>query len=308
MNITEIKKSWPFKPIRTIEKFRGGVINDSYYIKTDRKDYVLRVYKRRSPEEIDFEINLLRHLKELPVPNLQNTHREDFLMIQNRPVIIYEYLEGEHVSNSEKEHRFEVGRFLGLMHKKGKNFSWSGKRAKLYDFPEEKIDLFIHTVPDDHPYRERFEEVLADIQEYMLSKHLPQGPIHVDVKPGNVLFSGKKLSGVIDFDNAYLGPLLLDLAKSMVWFGMCHKTFNLEFARDVWEGYEEIRSLEKVEQRDLYRAIRFAFASHLFVDFYMNAIKGIPKSYFRFLMNEFYPAYKSLPGEEAFKGYFEFYK
>jgi len=102
----------------------------------------------------------------------------------------------------------------------------------------------------------------------------------------------KEKSGVIDFDNAYRGPLLLDLAKSMVWFGLDRNHFSVKNARDIYRGYVSSQKLTMLEYKELYRMLKFAFASHLYVDFYMKAIGKIPASYFNFLMNDFYGAYK----------------
>lgn len=303
MVISELKKSWPLEPVTHIEKLPGGAINDSYRVETGKDSYVLRVYTRRKPKEIAFEIKFLEELEGLPVPNLLSIQGKKFFMIQNFPAVIYNYLPGEALRAHTHAHRMEVGRFLRRMHIKGASLKWGAERGKLYDFPDEKIQHFIKTVRRTHDYYDRFEEVLREVQEFELPPGIPQGPIHVDVKPGNVLFLGDALSGVIDFDNAYIGPLVLDLAKAMVWFGIGNGTFNMRQARDVFEGYEEMKKLEDLEREILYDVVKFAFVSHLFVDFYMNAIGGIPESYFDYLMKEFYPAYKTLPVEkEAFYG------
>ena len=141
-------------------------------------------------------------------------------------------------------------------------------------------------------FRGVFCSAARDGREFEPKRALPHGPIHADVKPENVLFRRGKLSGVIDFDNAYRGPLLLDLAKSMVWFGLDRNHFSVKNARDIYRGYVSSQKLTMLEYKELYRMLKFAFASHLYVDFYMKAIGKIPASYFNFLMNDFYGAYE----------------
>lgn len=278
-----------------IRAFGAGAINNSFYVRTRTGDYVLRVYKRKAAREIGFELALLSRIKNLPVPNVVPVNGKEVVYLGQSPAIIYSYILGKPLVRHTKSEREQVGRFLARFHKRAKGFLYHGKRDALYDFPEQKVQQFSRAVKVARvPHRERFLVVADDIRRYQLDRKLPRGPIHADVKPDNVLFYNRKLNGVIDFDNAYIGPYILDLAKSMAWFGLNGGMFSKVQAADVYRGYISERKLTPLEYAELHRAVLFAFASHLFVDFYMKAVKGIPHEYFTFLMRNFWSAYQSL--------------
>lgn len=278
-----------------VRAFSAGAINDSFYVRTRTGNYVLRVYKRKADHEIGFELALLSHMKRLPIPQVVRVNGKEITNVGSSSAIVYRYIPGKTLARHTKSEREQVGRFLARFHKRAKGFWYHGKRDALYDFSEQKVQQFSRAVRAARvPHRERFLVVADDIRRYQLDRKLPRGPIHADVKPDNVLFQNRKLSGVIDFDNAYIGPYILDLAKSMAWFGLNGGMFSKAQAADVYRGYISERKLTPLEYAELHRAVLFAFASHLFVDFYMRAVKGIPHKYFTFLMRDFWSAYQSL--------------
>ncbi len=302
MNLSYIKKEWPLpEPIQSIKTFPRGAINLSFSVRTARGRYVLRLYRHKSIAQIRFETKLLQYISKLPVPRIVSVRGKKIFFFNKKPAIIYKYIPGIHRKLFSAADREQIGMFLARFHKEGTGFAFSGNRERLYDFSSSRLGLIKKNVKRGTAYYKRFGNVFSDVKQYRLPKNLPEGPIHVDVKPDNVLFSEKKLSGIIDFDNAYIGPLVLDLAKSMVWFGIERKRFRVSYAKDILRGYERIRPLPLSEKNNIYRAVKFAFASHLFIDFYMNSKGAIPHSYFKFLMRIFYPAYVSFDmAEEAF--------
>lgn len=295
MRIQDIQKIWPLGCIRAITPLRGGAINKTFKVTSTDGAFVLRVYMQKKAREVQFEIALLKHISGLPVPHSISFCGRDMLTIGSRPAIVYRHIPGARKKRFTKDERAAVGSFLAVFHKKGSGFLWHGKRNELYSFNAAKKKNMEHAVSGElsGALYERFLMVKEEIHLYSPPKNLSRGPIHVDVKPDNILFSGGTLSGVIDFDNAYIGPFLLDLAKSMVWFGIEKTGFSMQKARDVYLGYAHKRKLTVLEYKELYRMVRFAFASHLYVDFYMKAAGKIPAAYFNFLMNDFYNSYLS---------------
>ena len=158
----------------------------------------------------------------------------------------------------------------------------------FYDLPLAKIQRIKHEIlASDIPYKEKIDDIAKELEAVSLNSHLPSGPIHVDVKPDNVLFEGDILSGVLDFDNAYIGPFILDVAKSMIWFGLEGKKFGFEKSVAICKGYEKIRPLTELEKKELVNVIRFAFFSHVFIDYsmYVNGKTELP--YFEFIVKDF---------------------
>jgi homoserine kinase type II len=87
---------------------------------------------------------------------------------------------------------------------------------------------------------------------------LPQGLIHGDVFYDNVLFVGKELQAIIDFENAFCHYQGFDLAMGMV--GLCKEgpTLALDKARALVNGYERVRRLKRRERQALQLFVEYA--------------------------------------------------
>ncbi|MET0969900.1 MAG: phosphotransferase, partial [Tardiphaga sp.] len=83
-------------------------------------------------------------------------------------------------------------------------------------------------------------------------KNLPQGVIHADAFPDNVLFLGEELSGLIDFPFACNDMLAYDVAICLnAWCFEPDLSFNATKARALLNAYNRVRPLTDTEQRDL---------------------------------------------------------
>ncbi len=303
-----IEKNWSIGRIASVRRFKNGVINKTYKVRATNGEYVLRIYTAKSARDVAFEVALLKHIKNLPVPHVVRGNDGDIVPVNSSPAILYKFLEGAQLRKPNEKQREATGAFLAQFHKKGASFFCKKRRFALYSFSKEKKNMFEREVKKSFSgaLLDRFFSIARDVSRFEPPQSVfPRGPIHVDVKPENVLFRSGKLSGVIDFDNAYIGPFLLDLAKSMVWFGLGRKRFNLKRALNVYTGYIKTRKLTLGEREGFYKMLRFAFASHLYVDYYMKATGKIPASYFNFLMNDFYNSYISFSrlSEQEFYAY-----
>ncbi len=288
-----IKDWWPLERIKSVKKFEKGAINETYKIATNKNVYVLRLYNRESLNEIDFEVKLLSALKGLPTPELQKFNGKFSDYCLERPAVIYKYIEGEHLKSFTSEQLIQIGEFLGEFHNQTKEFKYDGERTEYYGFDEDKIQLYLDIInKSDVPFQERLNDIVKIVRENNPADDYVKGPIHIDVKPENVLFEDNKLSGVIDFDNAYIGPLILDLAKTMIWFGIKNDRFDIDASNIILEGYNKKNYISGNEIKRIPEIMKFAFASHLLVDYYMMARKKIPVKYFEYLMKDFYKAYQ----------------
>lgn len=279
--------------IRRYRRFRVGQANKTYLVTTSSGRYCVRVYQHKAPDEIAFELALLNHLSNLPAPRLQPIGKRYYGTIDGRPATVYDYIEGAQLRVFSERQLFEVGRWLARFHVRGLTFKWPGRRFRFYDLPPRRIKRVVRLAKQRRlPHRRLLPRLVYDLRRYAPPPSLPQGPIHVDVKPENVLFNHGHLSGVLDFDNSYIGPYLLDVATSMVWFGVRRARFDLRPATALYRGYTSVRRLTKPEYRHLYRLLRYKFVSHVFVDYYMRAAKVTTASYFLWVVRNIYSAYK----------------
>ena len=81
---------------------------------------------------------------------------------------------------------------------------------------------------------------------------LPQGVIHADLFPDNVLFLGPKVSGLIDFYFACSDALAYDLAVCInAWCFEPDRSFNLTKGQNLIAGYSAVRPLTPEERSAL---------------------------------------------------------
>ena len=66
-------------------------------------------------------------------------------------------------------------------------------------------------------------------------------------------------------------------------------------------GYVSKRPLTYNERGDIYKAIKFAFLSHVFVDYYMFAKKVTTEEYFNYIVKDLYISYNSFVTQLSFK-------
>lgn len=281
--------------VRRIRRFVIGHRNLTYRVATTKGEYCVRGYLHRSLKEFAFEMALLNTIRRLPVPHLHRIGSQWTFPVGRHFGVIYTYIPGRPLWTLSVSQCKEVGRFLGRFHLHSHGFSWHGQRSKFYDLPDKRIKRIVRLAQKQHvPYTNLLPEIVNELQQWKLNSRLPEGPIHVDVKPENILFEKGHLSGVIDFDNSYIGPLILDLATSMVWCALVRRRFDLKRAEAVYSGYRRERRLTPLEYRELYRTLRFKFVSHVFVDYEGYTYNAVSDEYLSWLVNVLYWAYRHL--------------
>jgi homoserine kinase type II len=88
-----------------------------------------------------------------------------------------------------------------------------------------------------------------DHLELAWPKNLPEGVIHADAFPDNVLFLGERLSGLIDFYFACNDILAYDIAICLnAWCFEADHSFNVTKARAFLGAYGRERKLSDAEQ------------------------------------------------------------
>jgi len=155
--------------------------------------------------------------------------------------------------------------------------------------------IYQRTVKSDlNKFKKEIDYLVAIIKSFRLPAGLLQGAMHIDIKPENLFFIGRRLSGVVDFDNSYTGSLLLDLANTII--GICARSGRLDFvkAKILLQSYQRRRRLSKKEITYLWPTLIFLFASHIYEDMY-GYVFGyrsgrLPYRLIEWEMNRLFPA------------------
>ncbi len=272
--------------LRDFKEFPSGLINTSVECVASKGKYVLRVYNHKHLEQVLFEVDVLHSAAScgLPVPNpLASVNGEYIVLHKGKCCLTYSYLPGESPARLSLNQVGQIGDFLGRFHKCVEGFQPRGKRESLNleDFRTNLEEYIRVSTSSDLPaISGKVDWLSKKVSEIDLPLDLPGGYIHVDVKPENLLFAGENLTGVLDFDNGFLGPFILDVGKTLMWC-CCfeRKKFDKKSAEVLLSAYSKHRQLASREKEFLFNAFEFAFISHVFRDFYLYSKGIIPRKY-----------------------------
>jgi homoserine kinase type II len=233
-------------------KDERGTVNTSYVIEMEkggqRRTFFLRRYKAAIQEqEILFEHSLLTHLAErgtCPVAGVLPTREGPtflhFAAVPGSPpafYAIFEFLPGEdryswvdpHCTESELR---ASGRLLAQFHSDAQSFEPSGRReeprtAELLSridamwaeaSESSKGTVFDRCVQANFDLmQEEIRSTLAVLTAPKLES-LPETFVHSDYHPGNLRFSGRSISGLVDFDWAKRDWRSYDVALALWYF------------------------------------------------------------------------------------------
>jgi homoserine kinase type II len=233
-----------------------GVENSNFLLHTTSGYFFLTLYEKRvALADLPFFLGLMAHLAEhgISCPQPVKTRRGETLgTLAGRPAAIIDFLEGVWPRKPNAAHCAAVGQALAKLHLAGRDFpmtrvnalSVSGWRP-LYDQAAARADTL------QHGLRALLSAEL-DHLEKSWPKHLPDGVIHADLFPDNVLFLGDRLSGLIDFYFACNDILAYDVAICLnAWCFETDHSFNVTKARAFLNAYSRERKLSDAEQEAL---------------------------------------------------------
>jgi len=208
---TWVEQSLPGKQtIMTVEKLKGATSTTLYKIVTNSDRYVLRLYNNKSwlSEEPDLAIHEAVSLKTAAAnhfgarsPQLINV--DETGKHAGLPMILMQFVPGEVVLKPDDLDAWlkELAKVLAGIHRiDADHFKWTFRR---YTNPNEL------KVPDwtEHP-------VLWEKGRQIVQSREPRYKetfIHRDYHPVNVLWTGGKISSVVDWVNACRGPAGIDV-------------------------------------------------------------------------------------------------
>jgi homoserine kinase type II len=233
-----------------------GVENSNFLLHTTSGSFFLTLYEKRVAErDLPFFLGLMGHLAGhgIVCPQPVKTRSGETLgRLAGRPAAIIDFLEGVWPRKPNAAHCAAVGQALAKLHLAGRDFpmaranalSVSGWRP-LFEQAASRADTL------QHGLRTLLGNEL-DHLEKSWPGHLPQGVIHADLFPDNVLFLGEKLSGLIDFYFACNDILAYDVAICLnAWCFEADHAFNVTKARAFLNAYGRERKLSDAEQEAL---------------------------------------------------------
>lgn len=302
--------------IRKIKRFKRGFEATKVAILTSRGKFVVSQYQlvskvrpvKKTKNSLRFEIDLVNSLKNLPVN--QYLKSKNGLFIENylnSYFMVCNYLPGKHPKSINPKRAYELGKFMGSFHRQGKNFKKEyPDRRKFYEltpYAVKKMDGY--ALKQKHPVlKKALPEIKKGIREFYLPANLPRGPIHVDVKPDNELFIRDKLTGILDFGISYVGPLILDVGKGILWNCADKDIINKGKLRQFLKGYFSYRVLTETEKENLKKSILFGIYASIYVDLFHIPFGRAPEKYCLFMVKEWLPLAKWIKNNFKFDKFY----
>ncbi|MEA2952089.1 MAG: homoserine kinase type [Alphaproteobacteria bacterium] len=254
--LTEFLRNYDIGKYLSYKGIAEGVENSNFLLHTTTGYFFLTLYEKRvAVSDLPFFLGLMAHLAShgITCPQPVTTRRGEALgTLAGRPAAIIDFLEGAWPRRPSVVHCAAVGQALAKLHLAGQDFpmkrvntlSVSGWRP-LFDMVASRVDTL------QHGLRALLSEEL-DHLEKSWPKHLPDGIIHADLFPDNVLFLRDKLSGLIDFYFACNDILAYDVAICLnAWCFENDHSFNVTKARALLNAYSHQRKLSAAEQEAL---------------------------------------------------------
>ncbi len=246
--------------LKIIRHFKLGAVQTNILLETTKDKFVFRYYESRPEKYALFEIDILQYLAKhhypCPAP-IRNIHGGFLGKYKNKPFALFEFMSGEHRKNVNLR---LIAQAIGKLHKITVGYKPEYSEARdTYDpkscWKNAKLNSKkIKTKPET---KKRLRWLKAELGKLKFPNNLTKGVCHCDTHPSNFLYKNRKLTAVLDFDDASYVPLLYDLANMIYFWAWPHKKeLNFERARWLLKEYEKYRELTEIEKNHLYSFLK----------------------------------------------------
>lgn len=239
----------------------AGSVHTSYRLESGKGKFFLKIDELKDAEQARHEIELLAFLrsKGIACPRPIADHNGQMLRgYKGKAVSVYAALSGKErtAEQMSPEHMYQVGKTLSRLHLAGQDYKPSLENR--FSFARIR-DLYLHMRLPAHlkHLKHTLDDELAHHEEY-LEERLPSSIIHGGLFADNLLFRGKKVSGVLDFEAAGQGKLLADVATAVNALCYLDGRYHLDRFSALIDGYQEVRTLSLVEWDAFPNELRFS--------------------------------------------------
>lgn len=241
----------------------AGTVNTSYALVLGQGRYFLRIYEEQGHEGAEAEAGLLLHLAAHGVPTPPPVRARDGAMVRTlagKPAVLFPWVDGDMLclrAVTPAAGRL-VGAALARMHLAGAP-PGSPLGAGRFGATDLAIRCDRVATSTDEVARTKAEELRAAITAAgeARSTGLPSGLVHGDLFRDNVLWHEGRISALLDFESAHLGPFAYDIAVTFLSWSFKDE-LDLAIARSIVDGYRTVRELAPEERDAIYDEAIFA--------------------------------------------------
>lgn len=249
--VAEFLEHFNVGSLRSLKGVPHGTENSTFFVTTERGEWVLTLFEQGEFEDLPFFVELLDYLDahDLPVPGpIHDRQGVALKRLAGRPALLFPRMPGEHPKAPNLAQCAALGDALGRMHLVSQRFK--GRRANPRDLEWlNRRHLEVLAFLDDAD-RALMQAEIADYTLAFEGISLPRGAIHGDLFRDNTLYEGDRLGGIIDFYNGCTGELLFDLAIVINdWASDEDGELNAERYSAILGAYVKHRPLDAYERR-----------------------------------------------------------
>jgi len=233
----------------------GGNANSNYHIRAKKGEYMLTISEEKSMHEVQRLATLLQWLGEhhfLTSQVLASITGEMVTQYAEKPILIKKWVYGTVHENFSTDELRQIGSSMAQLHQ----IPVPDYLPKSHSYGQQVFSSVIGKGLDTE-YEHWLKERLQFLEKH-LPKGLPRGLVHGDMFFDNVLFENNKVKAVIDFEEACNYYLIFDLGMGVLGLCRTEEKIDLNKAKSLIKGYEQIRSLEFSERDALQLFIEYA--------------------------------------------------
>jgi len=231
------------------EGITAGIENTNYFVTTSQGRYVLTLFESLGMDDLPYFLDLMAHLAEHDVPSAHpeadDTGRY-LRTLNGKPAALVMRLEGKSVEHPNPEQCAALGKALGHLHVVGQEFQGYRENRRGPHWWVETSEQVLEKLNGEDAELLRNE---ITFQKQHRHDSLPRGVIHADLFRDNALFTGDRLTGIIDFYYACNDVLLYDVAVTVNdWCCQANGQFDEIRLQAFLDAYRQERQFSSAEQ------------------------------------------------------------
>lgn len=254
-DIETIKTAYGLGDIINLKGIAEGVQNSNYLLETTDGRFILTIYEAMvSIPELPFYLGATEKAANLGLPAARPLKTKDNKMVfefRGKSCAICTFLNGLSPKTPNTEQTKAAGAMLANLHNalndydniRENDLSLSGWKKMWGEckLEAEKLENGLSIL---------IEQDLKEFEDNWPKDGLPKGFIHADLFPDNVLFTGDKVTGIIDFYFGATDFFAYDLAVMLnAWcFISGGREFDITKGKALIAGYQSVRPFNDKEK------------------------------------------------------------
>ncbi|MBE9224075.1 phosphotransferase [Phormidium sp. LEGE 05292] len=229
-----------------------------YCLSTTTGKYFLKQYK----EFDNFKhhgLFLVNYLLENNYPSVKlfnSKNNNPYTEYNGSKVALFEFLDFTIVSNMTKNKAYQIGKYLGLLHKQTEFYPF----FETFETYEYYYDLFLKYYSESKRLSCQLLKVIEyikdNIENLKVPDYLPQSICHVEFTLEHIIFKHEKVFKIVDWDCVNRYYSFYDLGTTLV-SSFDEEILNFNYLAEIIKGYNKQRELTTWEKEHIFEAIQF---------------------------------------------------